>query len=169
MKSMRRNLRPEGEGKLFEKQLLDQAWAEGFTIVRMPTGARAVGSTMGKPRLIPVKTPFDFVLVRRGQCIFVDAKSNAQGTFNQTKITHHQAVALRSLQNSGVRAGYIINFRKHDAVVFFDASVLVDVMTDVLKKSLRVQDGHLLGTSRKFLIGWVLDEGGVKNEAVQTR
>lgn len=113
--------------KTFEQRLIDVARSQGFVVLQIPTGCR-VQARGGRPRLIPVKTPFDFVLGSRGVASFFDAKNCADTNFQYSQITPHQLNELMRLELEGFRAGYVVHFKKTGRVRFFAAQELARLL-----------------------------------------
>lgn len=141
------------EGALFESRLKFQALAESMAFVKIPTGAKPIGSAGGRPTLIPVKTPFDFVFAKNGRAAFIDAKSISDKRFGHAQITPHQLIKLAEFETQRFSAGYVVNFREEDQVVFFPAKMLM-----TLKKgtSLSPNDGIVLGNTKEFKLAPIL-------------
>lgn len=137
------------EGVRFENALAFRVKMSGAALVKLPTGARVVGPR----KLIPVKTPFDFVLARQGIAAFIDTKSTSEGTFKHDRITPHQLTALVELESQGFKAGYIVWFRKPNVVVFYSASLLLALRRG---SGLRVENGISLGPVERIDLSQVL-------------
>lgn len=148
-----KGLSPRTEGLIFETELVQQAWREKFSVVKIPTGAKIIGRVGKRPTLSPIKTPFDFVLVKHGRPIFTDAKTTSEKAFGHSKITPHQLHALSNLEEAGCVAGYLVNFRTLDTVSFFKASTLRNLNP---RQSLKPSDGTHLGTSSNFKLEGLL-------------
>lgn len=112
----------------------------------MPLGCERRGQ-----KLIQIKTPFDWILVHNGTVVFVDCKSLEKGsTFPSSLIKAHQAFALEATQHHGCQSGYIVHFKEHNAVVFFDAEKL---KATHFGHSLKADEGIYLGTFDKMALG----------------
>lgn len=95
----------------FEDRIHRETWAKGHFSVRIPTGARIIG----RGRMLPVKTPFDFACSVHGQAVFFDAKSTENKAFNIATFATatgkvHQFNALMAAHTAGAIAGYLIWF-----------------------------------------------------------
>jgi len=144
---VKRRLSPNAEGAIFETRLKLQAMEERIAIVQMPTGSRSIGHVGKRPTLIPVKTPFDFTVIKHGETAFFDAKSTDEKRFAHSKITKHQVEKLAEIESQGVAAGYVIHFRQSGLIVFMPASRLKAVKP---RESLGRDDGLPLGTIDEF-------------------
>ena len=129
-------------GNGFENLFEAESIRSGIKTVRVPDGCRRIPHP-GGVRLIPVKSPFDFILSYNGRAAFVDTKSIGAKYFSHNKITEHQMQALLCLERDGHVAGYVVNFDHWKQVVFFPASRLN--LTDP-NNSMRVEDGVPLGS-----------------------
>lgn len=144
---MQRNFRQIGmkkkvAGEEFELAVQLMANREDWNILKIPSGCRF----LSRVKIIPVKSPFDFILAKPNRIIFFDAKSIGDGTFGFSKINQNQLSKL-SLLDCVAPAGYVVNFTKHNQVVFFAVKDLREVR---FRSSLKPMDGVLLGTSRDF-------------------
>ena len=149
----RRSLHSRIEGSIFENRIIMQARMEEIALVQLPTGARPVGRVGKRPTLIPVKTPFDFVLVKKHAVAFIDAKSTSKKSFSFADITQHQIQKLDELEREGMVAGYLIHFRTTDDVVFLHAASLMELKP---RESLGPKDGVWLGRINNFKLKGIL-------------
>lgn len=99
----------------------------GMAVTRMPDGCK----TVGKNKLIRVKTPWDYIVSYSGHIALLDTKTTQGNSFPHSKIEPHQvdemfehAMAVESYPHGRtcVRAGYVIWFRG-EGKVFFIPSV----------------------------------------------
>lgn len=99
-----RGKRARANGDFFEKVCETILDMEGFKSEKIPSGARWVSQT----KVVPVKTPFDFISARGGKCLLFDCKSTDGKTFTYTMIKSkfHQVESLLGFQKVGIRAGY---------------------------------------------------------------
>ncbi len=130
-------------GNGFEATFKQMAQMRGWAVVRIPDGCKHVGGGA----LIPVKSPFDYVLARDGDAIFLDCKQTASATFSHSEIAEHQMNELLSLECEGHRSGYMIFFSKSCQMVFFDATTLFNCRVDM---GLKPEQGILLGNLFTF-------------------
>lgn len=149
----RRSLHSRIEGSIFENRIIMQARMEEIALVQLPTGARPVGRVGKRPTLIPVKTPFDFVLVKSHAVAFIDAKSTSDKTFQFSQVTQHQIQKLDELQREGMVAGYLVHFRSSDDVVLLHADRLMKLKP---RESLTPKDGVWLGRIDNFKLRGIL-------------
>ena len=141
------------EGNAFEEILARAARFEGIAIIKIPDGARRVPRPGGRPLLLPVKTPFDFFFAKNGKVAVVDAKTTSGSNFSYGMITVHQVLSLLDMENNGVRAGYIVYFRKVNQIVFLSATQLALLRP---LQSLTPADGMNLGTVFEMKLGGLL-------------
>ena len=129
------------KGESFERFVVNAARAEKLFVIRIPDGCVQRKGKGGRPLLIRVQTPFDFVLIKTGLSVFLDSKTTAGKTFPHSLIKHHQLENLLEASKAGP-AGYLVYFEALDQIVFYSAIKLYG-----LKKgeSLKPEDGILLG------------------------
>lgn len=149
----RKSLHSRIEGSIFENRIIMQSRMEEIALIQLPTGARPVGRVGKRPTLIPVKTPFDFVLVKNRSVAFIDAKSTSDKTFQYSQITQHQIQKLDELQREGMVAGYLVHFRTTDDVVLFSADQLMNLRP---RESLAPEHGIWLGRIDNFRLRGIL-------------
>ena len=142
------------QGLHFENWVKREAYAQGFSVIQIPLGCKQVAFN----RLIRVYTPFDFVFARRGQCIFADAKHCSDDNFSYSRITRHQAVNLKDLEDQGFPSGYIVCFSKESdwtraETRFFTATQLVSIDK---RESLKRQQGILIGERGRIFLSKVI-------------
>lgn len=112
-------------------------------LIRMPDGCRTIRRG-ARPIMIRVPTPFDFILSKSGLgCAFLDTKTTQGSLFPMDKITPHQIQGLGLLSRQGHPAGYVIWFRSHDVVRWFDVYELTRPRT---RRSLACNEGVSLGS-----------------------
>lgn len=140
-------------GRAFEQRVEWAARMIRAQLVQIPTGAIVVGQRGGRPILRPEKTPFDYVLGKDGEAAFFDAKSTAKTRFPFADMKPHQVRKLHDLELAGFRAGYLVNFRTLDRVVFFNASALKALQP---RTSLRPDDGDAMGTHQELFLDRLL-------------
>ena len=115
----------------------------------MPLGAKRAGK-----RLIQIKTPFDFILLKQGDpegtSIFIDCKSFNKNMISYSELTEHQVCSLSTIQRYGFSAGYLIWFRQENAVCFAKASDLRRIEPG---KSMHGREMIYLGSIQEFYLG----------------
>lgn len=124
-------------GKAFESLIETILELKGFTVLRIPDGCKQVTPY----KMIRVKSPFDFIAHKKGECIYFDAKTCEGKTFVYSKINQEQLKNLNRLQESGFKAGYIIEFRDSAKIVFASAETLLKVVSG---KSIKPSDCEAL-------------------------
>lgn len=129
-------------GDYFEKLIQYQANRVGCVFEKIPSGAKWVGAR----RVIPMRTPFDFIIAKGGRCAVFDAKLIDSETFGRSMIKAHQLRSLLNFWRVGIPAGYVISF-SNGWVEFFNADVLFNLRH---RQSLKVGTGLYLGTKDCF-------------------
>jgi hypothetical protein len=130
-------------GAGWENVFQGHAARSGVLCLRFPNGCKTIPGPGGRPRLIRVRTPFDWILSHQGKAGFVDTKSTTSLTFTYTQVSDHQLAALRALEMQGHVCGYVVFFQKLNVVVFFRAHQLVALEP---RDSLRPEQGLVVGT-----------------------
>lgn len=142
------------EGNAFEFYLMKAARLAGIRVVPFPMGARPVSTRFGRPKLVPVRTPFDMIFSRPGaKSAFIDSKSISDDTLVYSFLTPHQVDVLADLESDGHKAGYIVHFKKTGRVIFFAASKLQALER---LRSYSQDDGEDLGTLFSLNLGGFL-------------
>lgn len=136
-------LKAKQNGDMFEKILEINAHRSGYEIIDIPNGALWIGPN----KIIPKKSPFDYVFVSPERCIFTDAKTIAQKTFPHSLIKPHQLKALKKIWAKGHRSGYVINFSILNLTAFFTADQLWQLQKG---QSLGPDQGLVIGTNDRF-------------------
>lgn len=113
-------------GDLFENLIMFFAKRSGYEFIKIPSGCKNLGK-----KLIPVKSPFDFILVSKSQTIFCDAKSTKEENFSYSMIDQDQVRNLALLDNGLNKCGYLINFNGLIGFVYVDALKLVKPRTSI--------------------------------------
>lgn len=109
------------EGNQFERLFYRSAIRQCFGILQIPDGCKRVGLK----KLIPVKTPCDFVLASKGRGILIDTKTQGTGlTFPKANINLSQVHSICSMKEHGFYGGYIVWLRSINKVVFYDCEIL---------------------------------------------
>lgn len=133
------------KGEAFETSLRENAGRERYTVVRIPNGARRGGGF-----IIPIKSPFDFVLVKKKNVVFCDAKTTEEKTFGHSAIKEKQIENLFALHLQDHVSGYIVRFESHNKTVFFNARLLDSRLG--VRGSLKVEDGVEIGSATSYSI-----------------
>lgn len=109
--------RAKRNGDYFENLIMFFANHAKFNFIKIPSGCKTVGT-----KLIRVKSPFDFILVRNDWTIFCDAKSTNGNTFSYSMIDQDQVRNLTLVNTDKNCSGYIINF---NGEVYFAPVILL--------------------------------------------
>ena len=113
-------LRAKRAGESWENLLESSAWRAGCKVIRIPSGCRWVSGV----KAVPVKTPFDFVLIKAGKSIYCDAKTTLEKNWSYSSNDPQQIASLSECAKGGCRAGYIVNFRSLKKIIFFSVEKL---------------------------------------------
>ena len=130
-------------GKAFENMVVRSGIKHGITVIRIPDGCETRRGARG-PRVVRVRSPFDFVLLKRTQAVVFDAKTTAETTFKYSNLTEHQLGSLKRCSEQAKNAGYLVFFRNFDEVVFYNIDILSALRPG---KSVKPGDGMILGRS----------------------
>ena len=136
------------EGNAWEEIFTRMARHAGYALIRIPDGCRRIPGPGGRPRLLAVKTPFDFVLAKglgegAAWVGFFDTKTTSKPSFGFHDITEHQLLSLLDMEANNCTAGYVVYFRGKNRIVFYSAGTLNQVRPG---KPLQPDDGQDLGT-----------------------
>ena len=135
-----RGLKAKREGKSWENTFESFCNLTGVNCIRIPDGCRS----LGKFKLMRVKSPFDFVLGYGDKIACVDLKSFGSGkNLTHSQIDSNQLHNLHKISRDGI-AGYVVNFRSIDKIVFFSATQMLNIMKN---NSLSYEEGMPLGSS----------------------
>lgn len=119
-----RGWKAKKEGKNWENVFENFCALQQVSCVRIPDGCRS----LGKFRLVRVKSPFDYVLGYADKIACVDLKSFGKGnTITYSQMHPEQLLKLNTIGLHGI-AGYVIYHREPDKVVFHDAHALIGVL-----------------------------------------
>lgn len=139
-------------GKTFEKILELRCHQFGLGFKKIPDGCYRANFG-GKVKLIPMKTPFDFIICKDGKAATLDCKTINSDRFAFSQIDESQ---LKHLSDMGehLASGYLIWFRATDHVVFFSHKKLMQLTPG---NSLTECDGFSLGLVDFFNPEHILD------------
>ncbi len=102
--------------------------------------------------LIPKKMPFDRVIIHQGISVYLDLKTLDADRINRSDLREHQVLTLESIERFGETAGYLIWFRKPNAVCFCKASELFKLHSRELA-SIKAEEMIILGSIEDFKLG----------------
>lgn len=147
--------RAQKEGKGFEIIFQAVCNRQGFSWIKIPTGARIYGrDRFGKPKYTLTRSPFDFAIagILEGLPVsaFLDCKSIDSASFPKSLVNWDQVNDLERFERVGHPAGYLIYLRKIQRVVFFKSSVILK-MDSSLKPENGIDLGDLHGLQLKGL------------------
>ena len=119
----------KAQGKIFEDifERACLALAEGGLVcTRVPDGCRQVGRDhRGMPRLVRMKSPWDWVVTWNGTTALFDTKSKGSKAFGFSDVDGDQARELWKHEDAGGVAGYVVWLRESGNVIFIPAHMLV--------------------------------------------
>ena len=143
-KNQVRGLKAKRSGQAFEDLFAYACRREGIIFVEIPDGCRPIPTPGGgRPRLVRVKTPFDYFITAGGRSAALDCKTIETGNFTYTMIDEDQVRSLFEVSQS-IPAGYIIWFRRVDRIVFIPADTLRRIKQG---QSITAQDGLYCGNA----------------------
>jgi hypothetical protein len=131
----------KSEGAAFEAFFATACYFAGLYPIRFPEGGKWI-KDKGRMKMIPVKTPFDFIIINDGKTAFVDTKSIINERVIYSFLTPHQVETLSDCEKKGIKAGYVIHFKTTNNVYFFKASQLQELKK---RESLEQHEGEYLG------------------------
>lgn len=131
-------------GARFEKTLEHFARIEGMLVARQPLAFRY--RTGGKA--VAIRAELDYALVTpEGRVSWVDAKSCGQPTYARSALTPHQVRRAYVYNHHNVPAGFVVEFRSLNQVVFFTGLQAYSLSPG---QSLHPSSGLSLGSCVRF-------------------
>lgn len=127
-------IRAKQMGLAWENLFESNAYHAGCGVIKIPDGCRQVG----KGKMIRVKTPFDFVIMKSGKSIYLDTKTTLGTRWTFSDCDRHQMYWLEMCAKAGHRAGYMVEFRALKRIVFFSIARLSRLQP---RESLSPDDG----------------------------
>lgn len=114
-------------GKDFESLFETICAGVGVACTRVPDGCKQVGvDRLFRPRLIRVKSPFDWIISHKGRTALLDTKTVNDKNFGFSGIDPDQVRELLKHEQASSIGGYVIWLRESQKVVFIPASILAD-------------------------------------------
>jgi len=136
-------------GGAFEDLFVRSCMREQVNCTRIPNGCKIL-----RPgKIVPVRTPFDFIINRGKFAAVVDCKTVQEGTFQRSMATTHQIESMLPIAVS-LPAGYCIHFRDSDQVAFFSVFRINKLKAG---ESLSPEDGLYLGAAGNMNPGMILE------------
>ena len=129
-------------GRAFESNFKSIMLSANYNVIRIPDGIR-VYSKSRDSKFARVKSPFDFILCRDGESIFVDCKVCSIKSFSISRIPLHQLESLKDASYGGL-SGLAIYFTIKNSVYFFHIGMISRIISDNGKGSLKPLDRSLL-------------------------
>ncbi len=130
-------------GAEFENRFMAYcAHAEFVSCIRIPDGCIKVGAF----KLIPKRTPFDYICLYKDNSIFCDTKTSLKNTYplNDAKIAF-QIENFRIVDSHNQASGYLVEFRMKGEYRWFSYKRLKEIIA--VRKSLCPDDGLLVGST----------------------
>lgn len=140
-----RGLLAQRIGKTFEELLKMQCRRRGLGFKKIPSGCH-YARIRGYLRLVPEKTPFDFIICKNLRSATIDCKTFEHDKLRYSDCIPHQVAGLADM-GEHIPAGYVVWFRTTDRVVFFNHEKLQYLQA---RGSLEQSDGLYLGTGEDF-------------------
>ncbi len=136
-------LKSKNAGSAFESAFEVICLQNGFSCIRIPNGCRQIGRDQyGRPKLIRIKSPFDYFIANQGFCVMLDVKCTEQNRFTYSMLNQDQVSTLFNARKDCV-SGYLVHFSTLNKIVFFDSKTLHNVKP---RGSIGPDDGLTLGT-----------------------
>lgn len=152
MDSLHMGMKPKVAGNQFEKLFERASIRQGLGTLRIPDGCKRIPWSHGM-KLIPVKTPCDWVIVSKGRTALIDTKTMGKGeTFPQSLINFDQISSMKRMQEHGAICGYIVWYRSPNRVVFLKLRDLF-----ACPKGSSVQNEVVLGSIEESNIAGIFD------------
>jgi Recombination protein U len=137
-------------GADFERFLEMNCRMSQALFIKIPLGCRR----LGRNRLIPIISPFDYILVKHGVSAFIDCKTYDKESIAHSDLTTHQVNTLSQVQESGAIAGYLVWHRPINQVVFYEAKKLFELRP---RQSLGIMEGKSIGPCEKINLDLLLN------------
>lgn len=144
-------------GDTFEQIFKVACKIKGVGVVRIPNGCTRVRSGASL-RLIPCRTPFDYVIAKDGFAAALDCKTIDQSTFSKSNVVPEQVESLAEI-GQHIPSGYVIWFRPLDLVCFFPWQTLHSLSKG---QGLKPADGVELGQIDNIEVERILANGTTK-------
>lgn len=131
-------------GQAFENVLKHSAEKQAWHPIHIFTGCEGFGKSLRMKA-----QQFDFVFLKNGCALFIDAKTVKTKTFAQSRITPHQMAALLKCEKQGFTAGYVVNYSEYNDTRFYSAT---DLRLMERGNSLQQIDGVKLGDNSFIML-----------------
>lgn len=157
-----RGRKAQREGNSFEVLIRNCASRESLAIKKSDPALKQAPSRSGKIMYWRERSGADFFLGNNGKAIIFDAKSLDSDRITYSQLVPHQLMDLKYWNCNGFRAGYLINFRHPDKVVFIDISCLLNLKP---RECIYADAGQLLGTEFSFSLLKLFSNGETECKA----
>ena len=134
------------QGNQFELIFEKQCRMQGIAYRKVPMSCKWMG--LGNLQLM--ESELDYIAIHNGVCAFVDTKTFEGDKFVYSDIKQHQLKTALFYNEYKVKAGYLVWFRKENAVCFFMGTFLEEVKP---RESRWWYEGEYLGTYEEFCLG----------------
>lgn len=145
----------KNNGDAFERLIEKKCTQESIFFIKIPSGCKWVKTPYGV-RPVPIRTPFDYIILKNGSAVFFDAKSLSNSALSHSKIKPHQMDKLVDIEKQKFISGYIVHFVEENKIEFFISSKLKNLRP---RNSLYVGDGVELGNKEDFSLLPLLENG----------
>lgn len=131
---------PKKWGNGWENDLVKLVQLKGWVSIRIPDSCKRIG----RGKIVPIRSPFDFCFAKNGVVVFADAKTLEGPTFANSSCNRSQLAHLIALETAArCVAGYVVFHRSINRVIFYRASILWALRPG---NGLRITDGIDLGS-----------------------
>lgn len=121
---VRGGIEAKAYGQLFERIFQKTCRLCGAAVTRIPDGCRRVTAQ----RLVPVRSPFDWIVTLRGRTALIDTKTTQGDVLTASSLVSHQIQELSNHERSGAITGYVVWFRNLHRTVFYPAAILLTLL-----------------------------------------
>lgn len=140
--------RAKAFGTSWEEVVKRSCIREGIECLKIEDGCKRVS----KDRFIPRRQPLDFVLIKNGKCVLLDAKTINADTLSYSYINESPSISrqlevMRRISLHKVRAGMLVWFRLSNYISFIDAQLLTIVQP---QQGIKYDAGLVLGKWEDF-------------------
>jgi len=136
-------LKAKRSGDAFEREIMMRCGLERVGCIRIPNGCKWISGT----KVVPVKSPFDFIMVYEGKIAFIDTKVRGADRLSFSDLEPHQLRALRlATDTTEAIGGYLCKLS--GVMCFFSIEQLCNLERH---ESLRIEDGLAISNMRDFL------------------
>lgn len=104
----------QAKGKGFEV-FIDRALTnQGWLVIRIPDGCKSLSGH----KVVRTKSPFDYLLIKDGVAIFMDAKRTKGPNVPKNLFSQHQIDWFKKINHRGFLAGFIVHVESTDDLLW---------------------------------------------------